>query len=139
MSGIYGETPSVEITEDLVTRIVSLGGYTHPLFNPTPEQRAAGADVPLPGQGVLLLAGGLVEQSGLLDKAIALLELKSVVFHAMVRAGMSLRVRVTPGHARSTRSGKVIQEFDWAVLDGKGAMVANATVVMLMSEAVPGS
>ncbi|PZM94642.1 MAG: hypothetical protein DIU79_09210 [Actinobacteria bacterium] len=126
----------MEVTEDLIDNLVSLGGYTHPLFNPTPEERAAGARVPLPGQGVLLLAGGLVERSGVLDKAIALLELKSVVFHSMVRAGMSLRVRITAGPARSTRSGKTIQEFDWAVLDGKGALVANATAVMLMSEPV---
>ncbi|GGM54875.1 hypothetical protein GCM10011608_44730 [Micromonospora sonchi] len=136
MSDSYVETPAVEVTDELIRTIVSSGGYTHPLFNPTPWQRAEGVDAPLPGQGVLLLAGGLVEQSGILDRAIALLELRSVVFHSMVRAGAWLRVRLTPGPVRHTRSGKAIQEFAWQVVDGAGAAVAEATAVMLMADPV---
>lgn len=136
MSGSYVETPAVEVTDDLIRTIVTSGGYTHPLFNPTPEQRAEGVTAPLPGQGVLLLAGGLVEQSGLLDSAVALLELRSVAFRSMVRAGMRLRVRLTPGPVRTTRSGKTIQEFTWQVVDDAGTTVVEATAVMLMTEPV---
>lgn len=123
------ETAAVRLTPGLVTDLVTKGGYTHPLFAGASE----GDDVPLPGQGVLLLAGGLVEQCGVLDEAVAMLELKSVRFVRMVRAGDDLKVRVTPGAWRVTSSGRYVQEFAWTVLTGGGAeAVAHADVVMLM-------
>ena len=60
MSGSWAESPALEVTEDLIATLVDRAGYTHPLFHPPP---GAGGP-PLPGQGVLLLMGGLVEQSG---------------------------------------------------------------------------
>lgn len=129
------ETTAVTLDRDLVETLVSRGGYTHPLFDVV----AHGDATPLPGQGVLLLAGGLVEQSGVLDEAVAMLEIKSVRFNQMVRAGDDLRVRVTPGEWRETSSRKFVQQFAWVVLTGDDDVVAQADVVMLMHQYVRGN
>jgi acyl dehydratase len=125
-------TASIEITPELIETIISTGGYTHPLFNPTAAQLAAGTTAPLPGQGVLLLMGGLLEQSGALDRAIAMVELKNVRFLQMVTAGSSLSVELEPAESRVTSAGKIIQEYRWTVLDGHDEPVAEARAVMLM-------
>jgi hypothetical protein len=132
MSASCVETAGLEVTAGIIETLISTGGYTHPLFNPAPDQLEAGARVPLPGPGLLLLAGGLVEQSGALAAAVAMVELRGVRFHVMVHSGDSLRVRVTPGDWRRTRHGKVVQDFEWRVLDRAGDTVAEAVAVMLM-------
>ncbi len=73
------ETGTVEVTAETISTLVDTGGYTHPLFQRTDAGR------PLPGQGLFLLMGGLVEQSGALD-----------------RTGMVLQ-RVHPAVSRVTR------------------------------------
>lgn len=127
-------TPTLAITAELIDELIGTGGYTHHLFNPSAEQRRHGQTPPLPGQAVLLLAGGLVEQSGILDHGKALLELKSVRFLAMVHAGSTLRVEVTPGTERTTSTGKIIGEYRWQVLNETGACVVEATAVMMLDE-----
>lgn len=139
MSDTFVETSGVRVTADLVDELVRLGGYTHPLFRSSGEDPSAARRTPLPGQAVLLLAGGLVEQSGLLDDALALLEIRSASFAAMVRAGDEIRVRVTPGEHRRSRSGRVVQEFGWQVLSEQDNVVATATVVMLVNNPVEGT
>lgn len=138
MSATYVETGSVEVDADLVSTVVGRGGYTHPLFDVV----AHGDATPLPGQGVLLLAGGLVEQCGVLDDAVAMLEMKSVRFRRMVRAGDRLRVRVTPGEGRATSSGRYVQTFAWQIVVDAPPhsvdTVAEADVVMLMNTLVEG-
>lgn len=117
-------TPDVEVTAQLVQDLVRLGGYTHPLF--------VGPDAPLPGQGVLLLMGGLVEQSGRFDDAIAMVELVGARFQKMVRVGDRLHAVITPGATSTTSSGKTLQEFEWRMQDAAGEPVAIATARMLM-------
>jgi hypothetical protein len=124
-------TPAVDITQPLIDGLVALGGYTHPLFNPGAEDAAA----PMPGQGVLLLMGGLVEQSGLLDRAIALLELREVRFLKMLEAGTTLHVELTAGKTERTSSGKLIQHYDWTAVDAEGARILEAKALMLMQPA----
>lgn len=127
MSSPSGETTEVtEVTEDLIATLVTRAGYTHPLFDPP------GPQTPLPGQGVLLLLGGLAERSGELDDAIAMLELRKATFHGMVRAGTTLRIRIERLAARTTSSGKVVRELRWTGLDDEGVAVAEVEVVMLM-------
>lgn len=126
-------TGSVEITEQIVRTIVDTGGYTHPLFRPIEDRDPSEGPTPLPGQGVLLLMGGLLEQSGLLDHAVALLELRSVKFFSMVRAGSVLTVDVRTGEGRRTSSGRIVQEYVWTVLDELGESVAQAEAVMLLN------
>lgn len=124
-------TPAVTVTQELIDTLVTLGGYTHPLFHPPAEARAAGATAPLMGQGVLLLAGGLVERSGHLDHAIALLGFEEVRFHSMVRAGRTLRVRLAEGPARETSDGRLVQRYVWTVVDDADEPVLVATALML--------
>lgn len=125
MSPAFVESPTREVTEDLVQELIRQAGYVHPLF------QKPGA--PLPGQAVLLLMGGLAEQSGALDHAIALLEFESVRFPAMLTAGNSLTVRIEALDSRTTSTGKVVQKYLWTGHDGTGAILAEARVVMLMS------
>jgi hypothetical protein len=121
-------TPTVEVTSDLTTTLVEAGGYTHPLFHP-----ADPASRPLPGQAVLLLMGGLVEQSGALDHAIALLEIRRATFTAMVRPGTRLRVEVAPGRAEPVSNGRARQEVTWTGYDDdKDEAVATVQVLMLV-------
>jgi hypothetical protein len=122
-------TPEVAVTDELVADLVRHGGYTHPLFNPEPGGRAT----PLPGQGVLLLMGGLVEQSGLLDDAVALVELRSVRFLAMVTSGATVGVRISELERTTTASGKTLQVFRWTAVTDEDVVVAEAEAVMLMS------
>jgi hypothetical protein len=121
-------TPGVDVTADLVHELIGLGGYTHRLF----QVHGAGQDPPLPGQAVLLLMGGLVEQSGALDDATALLELRRVRFRRMVTPGTSLSVRLSAGAETTTASGKVLREYVWTAVDGAGEILAEAEVLMLM-------
>ncbi|TDC64600.1 hypothetical protein E1200_19940 [Actinomadura sp. GC306] len=130
--GGTSSTPPVEVTQPLIDGLVGLGGYTHPLFNPGPREWAEGARAPMPGQGILLLMGGLVEQSGLLDHAIALIELREVRFRKMVKAGTTLHVELTPGESSETGSGKIIQHYRWVAVDGAGDPVVEATALMLV-------
>lgn len=123
----------MEVTQELIDSIVSTGGYTHRLFNPTTEQQAAGQSAPLPGQGVLLLMGGLLEQSGELDHAVAMVELKNARFLQMVSAGTTLSVELEPTESHETSSGKLIQHYRWTALDGDDTPIAEVHAVMLMN------
>ncbi len=122
-------TPSVEVTDELVADLVRLGGYTHRLFAAPAAERTA--PVPLPGQAVLLLMGGLVEQSGMLDDAVALLELRHTRFRAMVTAGMSLRVGIEEIQSSTKSSGRRVTTYRWTATDGSGNAVAETEAVML--------
>jgi acyl dehydratase len=124
-------TPPVEVTQSLIDGLVGLGGYTHPLFNPGARQLSEGTRAPMPGQGVLLLMGGLVEQSGLLDHAIALLELREVRFLKMLKAPTTLHVEITPGASKTTSSGKTIQHYQWTAIDAVGTRILEAQATML--------
>lgn len=119
------------VDEELIGTLVRVGGYTHPLFNPTADRRSPAATAPLMGQGVLLLAGGLAEQSGALDDAIALLGLTDVRFHRMVHAGRSLRLVMDLGATTTTSSGKRRSEYRWTVEDDEANVVLEATALML--------
>jgi hypothetical protein len=126
----YVVTPAVEVTSDLVHDLIGLGGYTHRLF----QGDGTGQAPPLPGQAVLLLMGGLVEQSGALDDATAMLELRRVRFRRMVTPGTSLSVRLSAGPETTTRSGKLLREYTWTAVDGTGEALAEAEVLMLMGQ-----
>lgn len=123
-------TPSVRVTVELAATLVRAGGYTHPLFHPEdPLHR------PLPGQAVLLLMGGLVEQSGALDHAVALLEVRRARFGAMVRSGSQVVVEVAEGGSEPVTRGRARQTVTWTAYDGRGIEVASADVLMLVREA----
>ncbi|WP_229052104.1 hypothetical protein [Aeromicrobium sp. Leaf350] len=120
------ETGTVEVTAETIATLVETGGYTHPLFQRTDAGR------PLPGQGLFLMMGGLVEQSGALDHAIAMVEVRRVSFRKMVVAGTSVRVRLEPGESRTTSSGKTLQDWTWTAVDADEETLAVAEVLMLL-------
>lgn len=126
MSTRTAETTAVEVTAETIATLVETGGYTHPLFQRTDPGR------PLPGQGLFLLMGGLVEQSGVLDHAIAMVEVTRVSFRKMVVAGTSVQVRLEPGESRTTSSGKTLQDWTWTAVDVEGDTLAVAEVLMLL-------
>ncbi len=124
-------SPEREISQEMIDTLVAIGGFPHPLFHPTAEQRARGVSAPLMGQGVLLLAGGLAEQTGTLDDVIALVELSHVRFRTMVRAGARVRLEMQLLGTATTPSGRRRSEYRWVVRDGHGQVVLEATAVML--------
>src|SRR5688500_15585695 len=78
------ESPSRKLDDKLLRKLVDLGGDTHPLFtNPEFAKRTPIGRTPFPGEAVLLLMGGLLEQSGKFDETtIALVGFDEVSFRA---------------------------------------------------------
>ena len=123
-------TPAVEITETMRADIVRIGGFTHPLFT-RPDDVRLPTGSPLPGQAVLLLMGGLVEQSGRLADAIVLLGMSDVRFRRPAVAGNRVTVRVEVLAQTGHRSGNVVQTMRWQAVDIDDVLV-EATVEMLV-------
>lgn len=110
---------------------VRLGGYTHPLFSrPNDVRLPAGA--PLPGQAVLLLMGGLVEQTGKLDDALALLAMTDVRFLAPAVAGTQLCVEVDVTSQEPRSGGRAVRVMQWVAKDARGTVLVEATVHLLI-------
>lgn len=126
-------TPAVEVTEQLRGEVVRIGGFTHPLFTRPAEVRLPQGS-PLPGQAVLLLMGGLVEQSGRLDDAIALLGMRDVRFRRPAVAGTLMHVRVEVVSQTAHSPGRAVREMGWAAITAEGETLAEATVQMLVSD-----
>jgi acyl dehydratase len=132
--GAVFETPTRAIDIDLHARLIEVGGYTHPLFTDREYLATTPFDAPpLPGQALLLLMGGLVEQSGKFDDTvIALLGFDSVKFLAPAVPGMTVRVRVEvlDKEPRPDRDRGVLV-LGWRCLDQVGERLVDATARML--------
>jgi len=128
------KTEPVEITEEIRSSLVQIGNYTHPLFsNLTVAKNSNMNSLPLPGQALLLLAGGAVENSGELDNAIALLELVETSFSKPAFAGDSITVEISKLDRKVTSDGeKSVDTFSWTILNQNGDLLAKTTVKMLM-------
>jgi acyl dehydratase len=122
-------TPSVTVSEDTAATLVKLGGYTHPLFtDPGFAASSPFGRAPLPGQAILLIMGGLVEQSERFDETtIALLGFDEVAFRKPAFAGGGLAVDVTV--LEKEPRGVLIMR--WACRDGDGDVVCDARARML--------
>lgn len=125
-------TPARAVTEDDLDALVRIGGYTHPLF--TDRGFAAASRFgkrPLPGQAVLLLMGGLVEDSGRFDDTvIALRGFDEVRFRAPAFAGDVVTVTVEVV-GKDDRDGRGELVMAWRCENGGGDMVADARARML--------
>jgi acyl dehydratase len=128
------KTEPVEITEEIRSSLVQIGNYTHPLFSDlTVAKNSNMNSLPLPGQALLLLAGGAVENSGELDNAIALLELVETSFSKPAFAGDSITVEISKLDRKVTSDGeKSVDTFTWTILNQNGDLLAKTTVKMLM-------
>lgn len=119
-------TDEVAVTGDLVATLLDAAGFVHPLFAASNPSR------PLPGQGVLLLMGGMLERSGALDHAIAMVGLDDVRFRTMVGAGDRIRASLVLRDACATSGGSRIETFGCVVHNQLDQVVLEATLQMLV-------
>jgi acyl dehydratase len=132
------ESPSRSLDADTVAELVALGGYTHPLFTDaafaatTPMGRS-----PVPGEALLLLMGGLMEQTGVFDETtIALTGFDGVRFAAPAFAGDTVQVEaevVGKEPSPSGRRGTLV--FLWRCTTTAGHVLVEATARMLFRTA----
>ena len=127
-------TTAIEITEELRSTLVRVGNYTHPLFSDLEVAKKSGMPaLPLPGQALLLLAGGAAENSGLIDDAIALVGLSETQFLKPAFAGDSITLDLTELDRTPTSKGdKAIANFAWEITNQHGEILATTTATMLM-------
>ena len=118
-------TPSRTVTAADADALVGVGGYVHPLFT-DPAHLAASpfAARPLPGQGLLLMMGGLAEQTDVYDdRTVALLGFERVVFHAPALEGDTLHVEIEALEP----DGERVTRWTWRALRADGTLLAEAT------------
>jgi acyl dehydratase len=127
-------TSAIEITEELRSTLVRVGNYTHPLFSDLEVAKSSGMPaLPLPGQALLLLAGGAAENSGLIDDAIALVGLNETLFLKPAFAGDFVTLELTEIDRTPTSKGdKAIANFSWRITNQSGEILATTTATMLM-------
>ena len=127
-------TSAIEITEELRSTLVRVGNYTHPLFSDLEVAKRSGMPaLPLPGQALLLLAGGAAENSGLIDDAIALVGLNETLFLKPAFAGDFVTLELTELDRTPTSKGdKAIANFSWRIANQRGEILATTTAAMLM-------
>ena len=127
-------TSAIEITEELRSTLVRVGNYTHPLFSDLEVAKGSGMPaLPLPGQALLLLAGGAAENSGLIDDAIALVGLSETLFLKPAFAGDYVTLELTELDRTPTSKGdKAIANFSWRITNQSGEILATTTATMLM-------
>lgn len=108
---------------------VALGGYTHPLF--TDDAYLAStpfAARPVPGQGLLLVMGGLAEQSGVYgEETLALLGFERVDFVAPAVDGDEVRIEIEPLDPESAR----VTRWAWRCVRADGTVLAEAVARFL--------
>ena len=127
-------TQPIEITEDLRSTLVRVGNYTHQLFSDLAVAKASGMPaLPLPGQALLLLAGGAAENSGAIDDAIALVGLSETAFFKPAFTGDFVTLELTELDRTLTSKGdKAIANFAWKITNQNGEILATTTAKMLM-------
>ena len=132
-----GETiagPTREVPRDAVDVVRGLGGYTHPLFNDEEYARGAGFDrIPLPGELVLFLLGGMAEQCDVFDDStVALLGIDAVKFASAVYPGDTIRLDMeVAGKRRSASGSHGSVRFLWRCTNGDGDEVLTAEAELL--------
>lgn len=127
-------TPARRIGDDDLRRLVEAGGYTHPLFtDPAYAAASTFGRTPLPGPALVLLMGGLVEQSGLIDETvIALVGFDTVRFRAPAFPGdeICVDVEVTSTEPRSDGRRSLVS-MRWLCRNERGEALADAAATML--------
>jgi len=128
-------TPSRVLDPDAVEAIIHYGGFTHPLFT-DPGYAAASAfgKRPLPGQGIVLVTGGLAEQSGRFDDTVvALVGLDEVRFRAPAFAGDEVHAEIEV-LAKEPKEGRGVLVMAWRCFRGE-QLLAEMTARMLFTRA----
>jgi acyl dehydratase len=121
--------PSRVIDREHSEKTVSWAGYVHPLFtDPQFPAKAGFHGQPVPGELVLLLLGGLAEQTGMFDETtIALVELANVRFKTPASAGDTIRLDMeVTGKQRSESGRRGFLTFLWTCRNQRDEVVLEA-------------
>jgi acyl dehydratase len=128
------------VTGTLVELLTALGGYTHPLFTDATyvETHSPFPASPLPGQAVLLLCGGLAEQSDAFDEhVVALVGFEEVAFRAAALPGDTLRLDMEVIEVEQSRKGdRGVVTLAWHCRNQRDETVLDARARMLVRDAV---
>ncbi|HVL80547.1 MAG TPA: MaoC family dehydratase N-terminal domain-containing protein [Actinomycetota bacterium] len=131
-------TPSREVDEGLVSQLVATGGYTHPLF--VDEAYAAASPFgrsPLPGAALLLLMGGLSEQTGRFDRTtVALVGYDRVRFRAPALPGDTVGVELTVVE-KQDRGSRGLMTIEMTCTNGRGDTLVEAAALYLFERTQP--
>lgn len=128
-------SPPVLLTADQRDLLISLGGYTHPLFtDPRYVQHSSPfADRPFPGEALLLVMGGLAERTNIFDETtIALAGFDRVAFRRPALPAMTVLLRMEVlAKWLSPRGRTGIVMFRWSCLGADGELLVEADARML--------
>ena len=132
--GTTFESPARAVDAALIRACVELGGYTHPLFNdPAYAAESALGTIPLPGEAVLLIMGGLAEQTGRFgEDVLALVGFEHVEFKRPVVEGQVIRLQVVVLERGEPKPGRGVVGMRWTCLGGD-AVFCSAVATMLFS------
>ena len=128
------DTPVRTIDEETVRTLIAAGGYTHPLFTDAAYAAASSfGRTPLPGEAILHIMGGLVEQSGRFDETvIALTGFDEVRFKAPAFAADTLLVAVeVVAKEQSANGSRGTLVMLWRCANDRGEIVCEALARML--------
>lgn len=121
-------TPSRTITADDTEALVRTGGYVVPLFTDADfAARSPFGRRPVPGPGLLLMMGGLVEQTGRFDDVVALVGFEDVRFMAPAFDGDEVRVEI-----EVTSRERRILAMRWRCLNQHDEELTRTTAKMLL-------
>lgn len=122
------------MTDDDIDRFIALSGLNNPLFTSDKTARERGHPGRLvPGPLILSLAMGLVQQAGLFNHVVAVLEFERLRFLAPVHPGHTLSLTASVMEKRPTsnpKRGLVIVDFTMTNQDQKTALSARARYLM---------
>ncbi|MFN2614254.1 MAG: MaoC family dehydratase [Actinomycetota bacterium] len=133
--GASFDSPERLVDDAMIRDAVRLGGYTHPLFtDPAYAARSALGARPLPGEAVLLLMGGLAEQTERFgEDVIALTGFDDVRFHRPVVAGDVVKLRVEVAERTEPEPGRGAVAMRWTFARADGTVVCTAIARMLFA------
>jgi acyl dehydratase len=122
------------ITSDDIDRFIALSGLDNPLFTSDETARERGHPGRLvPGPLVLSLAMGMVQQAGLFNHVVAVLEFERLRFLTPVHPGNTLSLSASVVEKRPTsnpKRGLVIVDFTMSNQENKTVMSARARYLM---------
>jgi acyl dehydratase len=126
-------SPSFRLEAQRAQEVLRWAGYVHPLFTSPDYAETVGlAPGIVPGELVLLLLGGLAEQTGVFDETtIALAEFESVKFKKPARAGDTVRLEMELLKKHTSPSGRRgFLTFRWTCLDQSDELVLETNAVL---------
>ncbi len=122
-----------EIDAQRARDVLGWAGYVHPLFaDPAYPATVGLSSGLLPGELVLLLMGGLAEQTGVFDETtIALVEFESVKFKKPAVGGSTVRLNMEVLKKHASSSGRRgFLTFRWICLDRADEVLLEADAVL---------